>query len=338
VFMTGVMAYLSAPLWFAFLILSTVMLAVHELSVPQYFTEPYQLFPLWPQWRPEWAVTLFSATALLLFLPKILAGVLIAARDATRYGGRMRLFASLAGEMALSALLAPIRMLFHTQFVLTALAGRSVRWRSPPRDDSETTFGDAISRHAAHTLLGSAWAAFVWWLNPSYLWWLLPVVGALILSVPLSVYTSRVGLGRRLRRRRFFLIPEEARPPAVIRATRRYVKRALPPADATMAVVDPVLNALTAAQGIARFDLPPAARAARDAMVERAARAGLAALAPAERGLLIGDPIALSDLHLRVWSDPAAEDAWSRARDAMRVPPPRPWQPAAGRLAERPAA
>ena len=31
VFMTGVMAYLSAPLWFAFLVLSTALLAVHTL-------------------------------------------------------------------------------------------------------------------------------------------------------------------------------------------------------------------------------------------------------------------------------------------------------------------
>ena len=36
-------------------------------------SQPYQLFPLWPEWRPEWALRLFGATAILLFLPKILA-------------------------------------------------------------------------------------------------------------------------------------------------------------------------------------------------------------------------------------------------------------------------
>ena len=56
VFMTGVMAYVSAALWFLFLILSTVLLAIHTLREPQYFVEPYQLFPLWPEWRPEWAI------------------------------------------------------------------------------------------------------------------------------------------------------------------------------------------------------------------------------------------------------------------------------------------
>jgi membrane glycosyltransferase len=34
VFMTGVMAYLSAPLWFLFLVLSTVQLALHTLVGP----------------------------------------------------------------------------------------------------------------------------------------------------------------------------------------------------------------------------------------------------------------------------------------------------------------
>jgi membrane glycosyltransferase len=338
VFMTGVMAYLSAPLWFAFLILATVLLAVHELSVPEYFVQPFQLFPLWPQWHPEWAVTLFSATAVLLFLPKVLAGLLIAARASARYGGHVRLWASLVGEIALSALLAPIRMLFHTQFVLSALAGRTVRWRSPPRDDAETSWSDALRRHGGHTLLGSGWALFVWWLNPAFLWWLLPVVGALILSVPLSVYTSRVALGRRLRRRKFFLIPEEARPPAVIRATRKYVKHALPPADAQTAVVDPVLNALVCAQAVARHHLPPRVQAERDALVMRALRDGWAALSQPEQGVLLGDPRALSRLHVAVWSDPATHETWVPLRAASRPAPPRSWQPALPLDAARPAA
>ncbi|MFX8389495.1 hypothetical protein ABTL55_19735, partial [Acinetobacter baumannii] len=63
VFMTGVMAYLSAPLWFAFLALSTALVTVQTLSPPQYCQHPYQLFPIWPEWHPEWAIALFSATA-----------------------------------------------------------------------------------------------------------------------------------------------------------------------------------------------------------------------------------------------------------------------------------
>jgi membrane glycosyltransferase len=213
-------------------------------------------------------------------------------------------------------------MLFHTQFVLSSLIGHAVRWRSPPREDAQTTWGDAIRRHGLHTLLGVAWAGFVWWLNPTFLWWLLPVVGALILSVPVSVYTSRVAPGRRLRRRRLFLIPEEARPPAAMRATRKYVKRALPEADGEMAVVDPLLNALACAQGVARHELPEAVRRERSERIERALRDGWSAL-----------------LHMAVWSDAPIAPSWRRARDAERPHPPRPWQPAQPRIeAARPAA
>jgi membrane glycosyltransferase len=340
VFMTGVMAYLSAPLWFAFLILSTTLLAVHELTVPEYFVRPFQLFPLWPEWRPEWAVTLFSATAFLLFLPKVLAGFLIARDNPANFGGAARMWASVAAECLLSALFAPIRMLFHTQFVLTALAGRSVRWRSPPRDDAETTWSDAVRRHGVHTLIGVAWAVFVGWLNPAFLGWMLPVVGALILSIPLSVYTSRVAPGRRLRRRRFFLIPEEARPPAVMRATRRYVKQALPRIDLAQAIVDPLHNALACAEGTARFDLPPAAAREREALCARALNEGLAPLTPAERATLVGDPLALSKLHFAVWTAPAAHPGWAVLRASAPPSLPRVWNPHTPPppLAERPAA
>ena len=49
------------------------------------------------------------------------------------------------------------------------------------------------------------------WLNPLFLGWVLPVAGALIVSIPLSVYTSRVALGQRARRAGVFMIPEELR-------------------------------------------------------------------------------------------------------------------------------
>ena len=154
VFMTGIMAYLSAPLWFLFLLLSTALLAVHTLVPPTYFLKPEQLYPLWPQWHPDWAVALFGATAALLFLPKILAGVLVMKQGSRTFGGGLRVVAGVLTESVLSALLAPIRMLFHTQFVAGTLIGGAIRWRSPPREDAETRWGEAIRRHGWHSLLG----------------------------------------------------------------------------------------------------------------------------------------------------------------------------------------
>ncbi len=84
-------------------------------------------------------------------------------------------------------------MLFHYAVRRSrAFVGWAIHWKSPPREDAETTWREALRRHGVHTLLGIAWAAGVYWLNPSFLWWLLPIVGALMLSIPLSVYTSRM--------------------------------------------------------------------------------------------------------------------------------------------------
>lgn len=41
-------------------------------------------------------------------------------------------------EMLFSVLLAPVRMLFHTVFVVSAFLGWSVQWKSPQRDDDAT--------------------------------------------------------------------------------------------------------------------------------------------------------------------------------------------------------
>jgi membrane glycosyltransferase len=313
VFMTGVMAYLSAPLWFAFLIVSTWLLAEHVLKPPTYFPEPYQLFPVWPEWHPEWAIALFSATAILLFLPKIFGMLLLGAKGTHPYGDGVRLMASTLAEMIMSALLAPIRMLFHTRFVLTALMGWTVSWKSPAREDAATAWGEAVKRHGTQTLFGIAWAGGIYWLNPAYLWWLLPIIGALILSIPLSVYTSRTTLGQRFRKARLFLIPEESWPPLEIRMTHRYLKRASPAPDFVDAVVDPVVNAVACASAGARPAHLASPRPAQLELAQKALAAGPQALTGSERATLLDDPIALSSLHFEVWTAHEAHPSWNDA-------------------------
>ena len=323
VFMTGVMAYLSAPLWFLFLLLSTAQLAIHVLVPPQYFVEAHQLFPRWPEWRPEWAIGLLAATATLLFLPKLLSVLVVPAKRVHRYGGMLPLVASVGLEMLSSAVLAPIRMLFHTRFVVAALAGWTVQWKSPPREDASTTWREAIRRHGFHTAFGVVWAAVAYWLNPAFLWWLLPVVGALMLSIPVSVLTSRTTLGERFRRWKLFLIPEESDAPPEIRATMRYVRASPPPPTFADAVVDPALNALIAGVAVPRAALPAAAREQRNALVERALADGPQALSAREQSLLLSDPLALSHLHFGVWTHPRAHAQWrsllGEARESMPV-------------------
>ena len=310
VFITGVMAYLSAPLWFLFLALSTGLLALHTLVEPQYFVEPRQLFPIWPRWDPQKAIALFSATATLLFLPKILA-VLLACKDGARlFGGRLRVFASMLLEMLFSMMLAPVRMLFHTLFVAAAFLGWEIRWRSPPREDAETTWIEATRKHGLHVLLGLAWGSGVFRLNPAYLLWLMPIAGALVLSVPISVWSSRVLPGRRLREAKLFAIPEELETPPELVATRAYADTSSGTPDFIEAVVDPLTNALVCAAARPHPGLPANARRERIALMRTALRLGPSALNQAQRHILLDDPLAMSRLHFEVWASDHVHADW----------------------------
>jgi membrane glycosyltransferase len=312
VFMTGVMAYLSAPLWFLFLALSTSLLFVFMKTEPTYFTQPYQLFPTWPEWHPEWAIRLFAGTMTLLFLPKILAAVLLVVRhDVVRpYGGRLRLVVSLFIEMLFSALLAPIRMLFHTQYVVSALLGIPVVWKSPPREDAATPWGQALVRHGGGSLLGLAWLGLVYWLNPHFLWWLLPVAGSLVIAIPLSVWSSRRTIGLWTRRARLFLIPEESITPRELRRLKAGIRRAPRYPDFVQVVRSPTANALLSLIGRHRMAAEtPSQRSLRD-LADASARCDPATLKEPERNHLLLDATALARLHRRLWTTEDAHPGW----------------------------
>lgn len=313
-FMAGIMTYVSSLLWFVFLAACTALLAVHVLVPPVYFTQPFQLFPLWPEWRPQWALALFAATAGLLLLPKVLAAILLSRGGADAFGGRGALTRGVLLEIAFATLLAPIKMLFHAGFVVGALLGFAPRWRPPPREDVETAWREAARRHGGGTLLGIAWAGFAAWLNPAFVPWLLPIAGSLIAAIPLSVWTSRVRAGVACRKRRLFLTPEESAPPPELRRVRELTAAPAPAGDGfRRAGVDPLVNALVcgAARPTRRRD--ERAGAARLAAARQALAQGPDALALPARNALLGDRVALSVLHQELWSDAAARQRWSAA-------------------------
>ena len=124
--------------------------------------------------------------------------IVAARRGAIASAARARLFASALIEFVHSLLLAPVRMLFHTQFVLAALTGWRLDWKSPPRDDASTPWREAVRRHGVHTLLAIAWIGAILATSAAFPWWLSPILAGLLLAIPLSVYTSRVRIGRGL--------------------------------------------------------------------------------------------------------------------------------------------
>ncbi|WP_413723837.1 glucans biosynthesis glucosyltransferase MdoH [Sodalis sp. RH16] len=315
VFLTGVMSYLSAPLWFMFLALSTALQVVHTLMEPQYFLQPRQLFPVWPQWRPELAVALFSTTMVLLFLPKLLSVILICAKGAKQYGGVVILFCSMLLEMLFSVLLAPVRMLFHTIFVVSAFLGWSVQWNSPQRDDDATPWGESFTRHGSQMLLGLVWAGGMAWLDLRFLWWLSPIVFSLILSPMVSVFSSRANLGLACKRVSLFLIPEEYSPPKELVDTENYLQRNRARAlldGFRHAVMDPAYNALATGMATARHGVSQAIEVNREEHIQAALQRGPRGLTPPDRLSILSDPVILSRLHLRLWSQPQAWPAWDK--------------------------
>jgi membrane glycosyltransferase len=321
-FLTGVLAYASSPLWLAFLVLSTVLFAQHAGSDPAYFPEAYQLFPVWPTANVPLMLTLFGLTGMLLLAPKAMSIASIVLRgEAGRFGGTTRLVASAFGEFLHSLLLAPVRMLFHSQFVLATLTGWKLDWKSPPRDDAATRWREAAARHGVHTLLAIGWIAAIVATSATFPWWLSPIIAGLLSAIPLSVLTSRSAIGRALRRRGLMLTPEEFREPPVLRAARAAAADVAASADASLqsAVLDPEVHARVAA-AVPPRGLPRGAKAEAEArLVERALHGGPGALGAGDRLRLLSSRCALALVRREVLAG-RADPAWGSVTSPEAAP------------------
>ncbi|WP_341582100.1 glucans biosynthesis glucosyltransferase MdoH [Marinobacter metalliresistant] len=311
--LNGVMAYLASPLWLAFLILTTVEAVQMTVARIDYFPEGHQgLFPLWPEWRPEWALGLALSTLSLLFIPKFLA-ILDAVIHGTarQFGGVLRLFISVLAEIVVSVLLAPIRMMAHSRYVIGALLNLSLSWAGQNRTQ-ETSWRDAFVTQLPGMLVAAGWSAFAWSLDPIFFLWSLPVAIPLVLAAPTSVLLSRVGAGQALRTWGMLLIPEERVPVKVLedaRAARRNGGRGSVLTAVEAAVVRPRLNRLH--QALARK-----VRLARRAellapLVARCGSDGPASLSRSELSQLFRDRQSLAELHQLAWQAPP-DSFWGR--------------------------
>jgi len=203
-------------MWFALLLLSSLLSAIEAAKKPQYFwTGVQSLFPHWPEIRFKEVVVLFGVTLVVLLLPKVL-GASLAIRDRVlrrQFGGTAALCVSLLVEQLFSMLLAPSMMLFHSTFVAQTLLGRSVSWNAQERTERGVTMREAFRRQKWHLAIGIVWGAAMLYLAPQFFWWLTPVLVGLLVGIPLTVWTSRVSPGRHLRRMGLLLTPEETAPP-----------------------------------------------------------------------------------------------------------------------------
>jgi membrane glycosyltransferase len=310
-FLNGILSYCASPLWLLFLVLSTLEVTRLVLWPIDYFPQDHSLFPTWPEWHPQLAVALAASTVVLLFLPKVLAflDVLLSGRR-LQYGGVLRLARGLLLEMMLSVLTAPIRMLAHTIYVFEALFNMSLAWAGQNRTE-ETGWWSAIRQQAPGTLIAATWSAFAWWLDNVFFWWSLPVALPLILAAPISVLTSRMGLGDRMRRWGFLITPEEIHGSSLVdEVARMPLTDANRPVSAFVeAVVDPVMNHVHAT--LARGHRGGAKQERLQGLRRRCLEEGPTRLNGKELSMLARDGESLRWLHQQAWQS-APDSFWGR--------------------------
>ena len=314
----GVMAYVSSPLWLLFLLISTIH--VFDLVTSPHLTPRFQEYTSvfgYVIQVPQ-ALFLFIFTMLLLFLPKVVSVVstLGNTTQAEKFGGRMRLLISAVMETIVSALLAPINMIFNSKFVLFTLLGQGVAWITQKRNAGEdgTEWREAILTHWTMTAFGLVWGVSSFIISPMFFWWLSPVLAGLLVSIPLSIFLSKTGLGQGARQIGLFLTPEETQPCYELRRLEQNLAacyKHLQPIEPLrndygllQAVLDPYINAMHVA--LLRHRRP--SEEAREWFVqlrERLLREGPARLTMKEKMALLMDADSMIWLHEELWRLPS---------------------------------
>ncbi len=193
----GAFSYAVAPLWLLFVVLGLLSGGAQ--------IEPSQL-------------GLWGLTLLLLLLPRALGVLAVCwARQQAQFGGAPRLVAGALLELVLSSLQAPVRLVAHSVFVVSALLGVKMGWKSPLRDAAAVRISEAlrgVGTLVAPPLAAAALLALLTTLGAAQV---LPFVLPLLLVVPLVWATAHPRLGAMLLRRRWLGVPEEQAPPRALR-------------------------------------------------------------------------------------------------------------------------
>lgn len=216
-FATGIMGYLASPLWLMQLVVGILIVLQVSYARPEYFTQEFTLFPVWPRFDPERALNLFALTMAILLAPKLFGLLLTLFNGKLRRagGGAIRLIVSALIEVLFSAFFAPIMMLIQSGSVFQILLGRDTGWNPQRRDDGSIPLKDIIRRHRMHTLLGLVTGISAFLIATSLFAWMSPTIVGLVLAIPLSWASGQLAIGLWLKRRKLLYTPEEGDPPAV---------------------------------------------------------------------------------------------------------------------------
>lgn len=224
----GVAAYLIAPFWFLYIVLSLGNAAVEKLHVVSYFAGAHALQPDWPVDASYRALPILAAVFSMLFVPRVLALILAVMRPDQRrlHGGLPGLLVSASAETFLSTIFAPLMMIFQTKAVIEIFAGLDSGWPVATRGEGSVSWREAIGAHVTHMLTGAILLFASIQLAPDLIIWLLPVTLPLIIAPVLAVASGSTTLGSVLRKFGMLATPEEIDPPPLILRARALTQAA----------------------------------------------------------------------------------------------------------------
>ena len=179
----GAYGYLVAAFWVALMIVGILLAFPHAVGSEAKAIRFDQMFN-------ANAMAMLVTTLIALFLPKVLGLVnwLMTDRRSPKILARTLLGTLL--EVALSVVMAPVRLMTHLQSIIEIIQGRDSGWSAQRRDAAGVTLTEAMRFHVGHFVMGVALAGIAVSVSPWLFVWMLPVVTGLILAPWITWATS----------------------------------------------------------------------------------------------------------------------------------------------------
>lgn len=296
-FAHGILSYASSLLWFLFLVFSTFLAATRLPHVDAQAVRAEQI--------------LLGVTAMLIFLPKvtILVDEVITGRLFKPLKMRLLTFISSMTDTVVFTLMAPVLMIFHSQFVVYTVLGKGVRWVTQRRKlDGGVDWAEVFFTFWAVNVIAVIWGTIGWFVSHSFFLWFSPILVALLLAIPMAIVVSGRRSGHRFG---LFLTPEETEPPSVLATMNDNLAEIkgrihLPPElekhhGLLQVCLDPYVNGLHVSL-LRRRKSIDVSRSYLNEIAKRLIQQGPQALNAQEIKAMIHDTETVTDLHYLLWS------------------------------------
>jgi membrane glycosyltransferase len=210
----GILSYIAPLFWVLFL--ASNLYATATAPEPDFFPEPFQLFPVFPSDETSKAVSVAVGVLGLLVFPKVLILLDATLRGrVSQFGGPLKALRGMLRELFMSSINAPIMLMWQTRAVLQVLRGRDGGWPAQTRGDGQLSLSDSFAAGWWIQIWGIAVILLTQSFAANLLFWVLPIGVPLVLA-PLVIWiTSHPSHST------VFLTPEESTLPQVIADHRR---------------------------------------------------------------------------------------------------------------------